>query len=266
MVTKSYNLFVPAKKNRTFQKGSDKMSLTVSLLKTGWWKRSPMKVRPKNSSGKYEIVEGNNRYMIAVENNLPIYWVIVDDDLTIAETEKPMGRAKWSLADWLSSNIAEGLNNDYVILDSFQKETQIPLSVCINLFTTGTAHDYGLFYDGKYKIHNLSHGKAVGEIIKYCSSLAIPFSTKVGFVMAMSSMVKFNIVDTSLLLKKIRDNVKLLQQKSTYLNYFAVLSEVYCYKTYPKRNFETEVQNAMAEERKKHSKRIGSLPRKKIAA
>ncbi|TSA00476.1 MAG: hypothetical protein D4R80_00990 [Deltaproteobacteria bacterium] len=264
MTTSNYDLFQEHQVNRTVQEGTATYNrLEGMMLKYGWMDTEPMIVYPKNGSGKHTIVKGHNRFNIARKHKIPIKFQIDDLKIPIHEREDGGGRPTWTLEDWVVSRARENKNPNYQTLVEYQRKTSIPMSTCIYLFHHGGSGGSGGdarnsnqgIKDGSFDIPNPSHAEAVGNLIMYCSSLDISYSTKAPFVRTIAQIIRTKVVDINELAKRIRKNIGIMKRKYYVPNYLGILTEVYNYRSSPKIDLATEVRNALDAEKKETLKK-----------
>lgn len=264
MTTKNYDLFEEHQVNRTVQEGTAVYyKLEAMMLRDAWWETEPMIVYPKNGNGKHTIIKGHTRFGIARKHGIPVRFQIDDLKIPIHDRESGGGRPTWTLEDWVISRARENKNPNYQVLVDFQRKTKIPMSTCIYLFHLGggggsskPGYESNLdIRDGSFEIPNPDHAEAVGNLIMYCSSLEISYSTKAPFVRTISQVVKTKVVDIGELTKRIRSNIGIMKKKYHVPNYLGILTEVYNYRHSPKVDLATEVRNALDAEKIRQAKK-----------
>jgi hypothetical protein len=95
------------------------------------------------------------------------------------------------------------------------------------------------------------------------TDLQVKFSTKEGFVRAISQIVKTRVVDTAELMRKMRVNAHIMLKKQFSPDYLAIVKEVYNYKSQTHIAIDVLVRNALAEEKRKNMRNMTEAKRSK---
>lgn len=126
--TKDYAKFNLIKGNRGLD-NNHLAKLTASILKNNFLAQNPIIVN-KN----FDIIDGQHRFEVAKNNDLELYYTIVNkgsikDVQLLNANNKP-----WSYADYLESFIDLG-NENYVKLKDFINEYDLPINIGVQLIS-----------------------------------------------------------------------------------------------------------------------------------
>jgi len=253
-VSSDYNLFKENTAQRVRKEGnSNHKEIEDSLKLKGWLDDFPMKVY-KLESGKYVIVKGHKRFRLAVALGIPIKFQVLANKREIFEEEFPDGGSeeKWSLQNLLESFAHEGKNPNYMILMRYCEDSGISLTKSLKFFSYSVNGMPNIPYNelvAKFKKRKLefgdtTHAEDMARIIKKCKyEVGVTYATRDGFAEVMSAIVRSNIVNIPLLLKRMKAHVDYLNNSVTSADYYRVLSHVYNYKQGMQIDFRKEIKN-----------------------
>jgi hypothetical protein len=156
--TYNYSIFKSVNGNRNLNK------LHLKRLKASIEKNylfSPILV-----NFKYEIIDGQHRFEAAKELNLPIYYTMVKDYGLKEVQILNITSKKWNADDYLSGYIDMKLK-DYIIYKQYKERYQFGHNECMQLLSmeSGNGNLIQKFYEGKFKILNLSKANKIGDFI-----------------------------------------------------------------------------------------------------
>jgi hypothetical protein len=256
--TKNYDLFRPHSLTREIKEGTRRyLVLESSILRSGWWPTEPMVVLPRGRDGKHVITKGHHRWKIAQKHNLSVYYVIDEQQIAITDREDSGGKPQWSQSDWITSHLKDDKNPNYRILMSFHERTGIPMSSCIDLYMAGVKGAYTIdtgreVRAGTLRVADTTFAEKVGDIVVFCGDLGVSYCRKTGFIRSIALIVKTKVVPLDELKKKIKQNISIMKKKSLAhtQDYLSVINEAYNFRTYPKMDLRTEIQNRVSEEKK----------------
>jgi len=197
--TSNYSLFDLHKINRKFKKNKE---LENSMLKVGFHLAFPIYV-VKNGPGKLKIKSGHNRFQTAKKLNLPIKYIVAEDNISIHNIEK--STRPWTLEDFLASHISSG-KHAYVVVKKYRERTGIGLRNSIALLagiSAGSNNYIDDFKAGTYELGDPKHSVIVAEIVLHCQECGISFVTHTTFVNAISKVALVKEFKPELFKKKI---------------------------------------------------------------
>ena len=244
--TKNYDLFSYDRTNRPVDIAKHR-KLYRSMEKYGYIKSYPMTVRKEN--GGLVIDDGQHRHAIAKKLDKPVYYVVVDEQISIPEINSTS--VGWNSQTYVDSYAKRGFRQ-YQTLLWFQKEYGLPLNICASLLNSG---GYGgnttrLLRDGKFKVTDQHFAQRVAVTINKISKY-YKRAKKFGFVGAVVAISRIKDVDIDRLIKSIEKHPHKLLDYTKTEAVLQNLEEVYNFgrqKLYP---LAINAKNAM----KKHLKK-----------
>ena len=202
--------------------------LKESMTKHGWIESYPVTVFISN--GKKGILDGQNRFSVAVELKIPIIYVVVDEKFSVTEVNEP--HRAWSGKDYASSHADRG-NQNYIALMEFCKSYRVSPTRAVSLFrslefecTDGGGRAADVLKDGsfKYSADGLKHASSVLEV---CDLLPEKLRRNRAANAAISKVVAVKEVDVEVLSRKINANQKFITPRLTVDEYVHMLETVY---------------------------------------
>lgn len=156
--TKKYDLFQLSEENRPKDLPRHR-NLKESMKRYGFLKCFPIICR-RLSNGKLEIVDGQHRYLFATELDLPVHWIVTDEEFDVAvvnSTAKP-----WVLKDFAKKYSEQGLE-DYQEAIDFAEAHRLPLGTAFALLSgvTSLTNCYEKVVTGKFSIVDRGWAHAV---------------------------------------------------------------------------------------------------------
>lgn len=182
---------------------------------------------------KWEVIDGQHRLEVAKNNNLDIYFVVVQDaDLDEVHLLNANNRS-WVMKDYLDSYIAKGKQN-YIALKEFSDTYNLPLSVSMTLLTKQVSHARGDlirdFKNGDFKITDYEWGSDIADKL----AELVPFTegstaNHREFIYALTLV--YDVISHKKLIEKLRNNPHLrLKRSITLRNYLRQFEDVINYK------------------------------------
>lgn len=171
--TTDYTLFVSHENNRQLRIRKHK-KLGESIKKYGVLPYWPVVVR-RTSHGKLWVLDGQHRVWFAMDRGLPVYYVIADEDFSIAEinnTQKP-----WVLLDYVEMYTAQG-KQDYREAVDFSVRHKLCLSRAMAMLagTTSLGNIKDAIEAGDYRITDRDFAERVAAT--YCPIIGMDKSLK----------------------------------------------------------------------------------------
>lgn len=224
--TIDFSRFEDSPYNRDRSRSDDLMN---SIQTYGFRDAGAIDCMHNHDNGKLRIRAGHHRLAVARELNIPIKYVISDDNMTIWELEKTS--KAWTLLDYLNSFCNAGIE-DYLTLRNYCNETGISITYAISLFTNPMRkgkHSPSSFKTGNFKIINHEHAEVVKDIINQLK-IVISFSNHQLFVRAISCSCYVPEFDQMYFKKKIIKYYYLLEQRSNFEKYVENIAYMYNYR------------------------------------
>jgi len=224
--TRNYGMFKLLEFNRDVQKIKN---LEASFRNHGWIPAYPMHViQAEDSTGKYIIKAGNHRFFVAKKLNMPVLYVVCQDEAEIFELEQATNH--WKLKDYLVSGCRSG-NLEYLEVKKYCEETGIPTGLSISMLagqTAGGGNVTPKFKRGQFSVNKTSnHAQLVKEIVLLCKACEVPFYNKDLFVKALSRVLWVQDLD----MKRLKSKIKLfggdMKRKATLDQHLEQIEEIY---------------------------------------
>lgn len=228
--TKNYSVFELLDFNRNVEKVR---FLEESMRRHGWIDAYPMHC-VKNGSNKLKIKAGNHRFYVARSLNIPVKYVLCNDNATIHELEK--ATVPWSISDYLVSFCRQG-KASYLKVKEYHEETGIGLSACISMLggqSAGSGNMGDAFKDGTYQIRDTNHAGMVADIVLHLKKCGIKWATNNLLVRAISKIAWADGFDVATLKGKISMYPYLVEKRSSVEAYIEMLDMVYNRKSHNK--------------------------------
>jgi hypothetical protein len=230
--TKDYSLFDIHMVNREIHNSEN---LEESMLAHGFRPSSPIHVT-KGANGRLIIKRGHNRFAVAAKLNLPVYYIVDNDTLSIYEWERD-SRVHWSALDFATSYAKAG-NEHYQALIDFMREHGLPLRIAASLVggeTAGSGNKSRRLRNGSFKAASMKHANAVVNIIDACKRSGVDFATKGAFVAAVSKVLRVPEFDAEAFKARLALNPKMLTRRSNVADYIGEIEALYNYRAKGKR-------------------------------
>jgi len=222
-ISRDYDKFELLQFNRNVNRTKH---LESSMSRHGWIDAYPAHV-VENGNGKLKIKAGHHRFFVARKLNLPIKFVVCDDDSSIHELEK--ATTPWRIGDYLESHLRTG-NPAYSIIKEYHDRTGISISSCISMLsgeTAGSTNKNEMFKRGEIKIKKTDHAETVAGIVAAMKKAKIKFATNNMLVQAISRIAWVKKFSKTQMIHKIKTFPSLIEKRPNVQSYSEMLSDVY---------------------------------------
>lgn len=228
--TKDYSIFCTSHDNRPIDSEDRKRSLSrtrKSMIENGYLPCFPLMVK-KNETGKYEILDGQGRFSIAKELDLPVYYVVVDNfegSVADLQTGKP-----WSNQNFVDHYAANGDRN-YQILKQWCKENHLPIMIGGSLlFGQGAASGNVCNYlkSGTFEVRDINFSNRVARIYNSIREV-YQHAFKSSFLHALSFVVRIDGFNDDRLIKKMKGWKCLHENCATANQFIEFIEKIYNY-------------------------------------
>jgi hypothetical protein len=207
---------------------------------------------------KMEIIDGQGRFEVSKERNLPIYFTMIkgigDRECICMNT----GTMNWSMRDYVDFYAEKGLEDYKVLQELDDKYTNVPLSTIIPIArgVNGSRHQkdsIGNIAEGKYKVTiELDVLDSILEFIDTLTPYLKKYTKMQAIVPVLYFCYKCKEIDNDLLKKKILGNSYLMSISKDVLTLCDSIGEIYNRNKRGKIiSFRTEYLNQMREADKK---------------
>jgi hypothetical protein len=224
--TRNYAQFTTDVTNRPItERDAPKLKLLkASMEKYGFL---PFPILVKRSGERLRILDGQHRFAVAQELNLPVLWVETDrDDIIISETAAP--QLPWNMHHYIASFSAQG-DQEYQKLQIFAKESGLPLQKAASLLigeisTSGNVNE--MIRDGKFEVRDLHYARRVTAIVSVVKR-HVPWALHSLSIGAISRFARVREFDDAQMIKKIETHPHLLRRCPTLEMFSEMYEEVY---------------------------------------
>ena len=208
---------------------------------------------------KMEIIDGQGRFEVSKDRNLPIYFTVIkgigDRECICMNT----GTMNWSMRNYVDFYAEKGLEDYKVLQELDDKYTNVPLSTIIpiarGVSRSQQKDNIGSIAEGKYKV--TIELDVLDSTLEFIDTLTpyLKKSTKMqAIVPALYFCYKCKEIDNNLLKKKILENSHLMNVSKDVLTLCDSIGEIYNRNKRGKIiSFRTEYLNQMREADKKMS-------------
>ena len=169
-VTKDYSVFIQSKDNRPVNmQGQKARALESSMQKNGYVPAYPIHCRKAGT--KLEIRDGQHRYGAAMKLGLPVWYVVCEDDIDVAELQQ--GQTPWSMLDYAKCFSAQG-KEPYAELLEFIATHQVPVGMAASLLS-GAASFTNIrrtYINGDLRVKSRERAHTIASLFKFLVGLS----------------------------------------------------------------------------------------------
>jgi len=230
--TKDYSLFKTLNGNR------DVNQLHLTRLKESMKKNHLTTIIMVNE--KFEIIDGQHRFLISQELKLPINYII-QKNYGLNEVQILNANMKnWTIVDYVNGYCDLGFK-DYEIYREFINEysftNQVALVLLSGEFICGTSEVSisTKFKEGKFKINDLNNSKKMADKIMMIEPYYKGFLRR-SFIYALIGMFKNENFEFTECLAKLQQQPTTLQDCTNVSQYKSLIEEIYNYRRREKIN------------------------------
>ena len=213
LCTKNYTQFNLLDWNRKISR--NKVAKLVTAIKSA----NLTRYYPILVTRKFEILDGQHRYVACTELNMPIHYIMVDDcDIaTVASINN--NQDKWTAYDFLDAYCHAGYH-EYKVIKAFMKKYDFRFSSAfVLLFGKWGGSGYEEFRKGTIKVTNLKEATARANWLQTLKKLCEHCGDRY-FILAMVQCFKHPDYDHKRMVKKMKyrgSGIKKAMNKSEYL-------------------------------------------------
>lgn len=191
-----------------------------------------LEVQPILVNEKYEIIDGQHRFVAASELGLPIHYTIVKGLNVDTAREMNVLQRKWNTDDYAYSFAKTG-NQHYITFNKFRQEH--PKFPVIGLMITLGGVESGRmtyeFKSGKFEVNRdeedatwiIEHFEKIHDVIGY----AIPLSKS--FISAYLQALKNEEFDPEMFLKHLKSNPTQMHRTGTIRDALRMIEDIHNY-------------------------------------
>lgn len=179
------------------------------------------------------IKDGHHRFEAARRLNIPIKYVVQEENGQTIQKLQETSPGKWTTRDYLESHATNG-NQDYLFLLKFVDRTGINIASAMNMLSGKSANTsmgcslHG-FWDGKFRI--TEDGLATSTFVQECVDIlkrnGCKFATNSHLINALVKVSMVRQVKKPLFRQKLHVFATLLKKQHTINDYILNLAEIY---------------------------------------
>jgi hypothetical protein len=230
--TKDYSLFKTLNGNR------DVNHLHLSRLKESMKKKHLTTIIMVNE--KFEIIDGQHRFLISQELNLPVNYII-SKNYGLEEVQILNANMKnWQTTDYVNGYCDLGYK-DYIIYRDFVADygfqNQVAMLLLSDEHSSGNQENNlaTRFKEGAFKIKNLQNAKRTAEKIMMIEPYYKGYLRR-SFILALHGMFKNENFEFTEFIAKLKQQPTTLQDCTSTSQYKSLIEEIYNYRRREKVN------------------------------
>lgn len=229
--TTNYNLFYPSESNRArmvngeFQPRKD---LVDSMRKHGFSKMCPITCIDK--SGRYEIIDGHNRFVAAKFLSLPIEYIVYQEGYDLGIEQYNKTQKSWLFDDYVNSYAKKG-NENYIEIIRYSKSTGIPMSIAAAFFGghSGSDNFSDAIKNGTFIIKDSITPYVIAMVVNAVKSVNQK-AVKRNMHCALGKIAFVPDFSMSELADRIKRNPFLVEEKRSADDYIEMFESIYNYR------------------------------------
>lgn len=222
--TKNYSLFKKLKGNRVVNE-LNKKRLAESFKKS-------YLISPITVNDNFEIIDGQHRFEVAKELNLPVFYFQVPyygvEEVQILNTNQK----NWSTMDYVEGYINLG-KMDYSIYKDFKNKYNFPTTQTIEILrdkkSSGTSNASHEFRSGEFKVKDIIKATQVFDSIESLQEYYEGYK-RTSFVAAMMNLLKNENFSIDEFKQKLKFQKSKMVDCTNVNNYISTIEEIYNYK------------------------------------
>jgi len=221
-----YRMFMPSEENRDVEKTK---LLEESMRRFGFDPAYPIRcVRSKN--GKLIIRSGHRRFYVAQMLNLPIYYVVSDNDLSLFDEQRSMD--PWNLKAYVTAYSRSG-HEDINKLRIYAQKTGIPLAMAASLLggVIASGGATNKVVTGNFRITDNDTAAEVAKIVAMLEEMGVQFCKHTSFLKALLMMLLTPGFDAEIFIRKARTHIMLFEKCRDVEAYLFLLDTIMNYQT-----------------------------------
>jgi len=189
---------------------------------------------------KFEIIDGQHRYLICKDLELPINYII-SNNYGLREVQILNANMKnWTVIDYVNGYCDLGYKDYQVYRDFIQKygfTNQVALLLLSGEFVSGSANDTitTRFKEGEFKVKNLLQSIELAEKIKSIEPYYKGYLRR-SFIYALVGMLKKDMFNFQEFLSKLKNQPTALKDCTNVTQYKELIEEIYNYRRREKIN------------------------------
>lgn len=223
LTTDNYALFEVSSLNRDIVRTKE---LEQSMRQHGFISAYPLHCY-KGENGKLIIKAGHHRFHVAQKLGLPVWYVVSDDDATIAALEK--ASRPWKCNDFFMSRVREG-DEACVKVYEYCKRTSITLGQALSMFSgqaAGSQNAGEKVRNGTFAIRDTQHADDVAHLVLAMRNAGVPHYAHKSLVAAISKLLNVPEFNIDVFVSRVNSHSAMLTKCQNIEQYLNVLEKVY---------------------------------------
>jgi hypothetical protein len=219
----NFGRFILSLFNRNIKKTWD---LEASMQKYGFRDATPIEVK-RLENGYLEIQDGHHRFVVARKLGIPVKYIEVTDDMTMAEREQTTH--KWGVVDFLDGRVRQGIQA-YIAVKEYHLRTGIGIGACISMLagdSAGSGNWSKKFKNGTYRLGDTTQAEIVGKLALHCKEKGFEYWKHPLFIQALSKIVWAESFIPEVLMNKITTFSEYLKKQPLKNDYVNMLDSIY---------------------------------------
>ena len=184
---------------------------------------------------KHAIIDGQHRFTVMRENELPVYYIVVDG-LELEDVHRLNTNQKnWNADDFMNGYIRLG-NKEYKLYRDFKQRYGFGHKECQAMLTgrkRNNAETSELFRNGGFKVKTMSEAKRWAEQIEMVEPYYDGYKRRT-FIYAMLDMFDEPIYDHAEFIQKLGYQSGKLTDQTTVEHYKILIESIFNYRRNPK--------------------------------
>ena len=226
-MTYDYDLFKFNRNNRVINL-NNRQKLFESLTENGFIKSFPLTVKMDHNDDKLEILDGQHRFVICKKMNLPVYYVIIENDFNIAKINSTS--IAWTVDTYIESYCKQGLKQ-YIDIKNFKEKHGFSYSQACALLAGTVCHTNVMraIKNGTYKIKDLIFAEKVAKLSNEILEVYEGAKRRT-FLDVLYGICKLDDIDLNRLVKNCKKYSHLIKSYTNRKETLRMLEEIYNYK------------------------------------
>ena len=186
---------------------------------------------------KYEIIDGQNRYMAWIELELPVYYIVAKG-YGLSQVQRLNSNIKNWINDDYMDCYCQLKNKEYLKYKTFKETYELGHYESIAMLTgyyKGSGLSFNRFRNGNFKIKNYKKACEMAEKVILIQPFYDGYKRR-SFVLAMLHLINNPVFEVGRLLQKLKYQQSKLVHCSNKQQYLVLLQDIYNYKSSNKVN------------------------------
>lgn len=209
-----------------------KMDRIIREVKSGNDMLKYYPIQVSESGDRLRIIDGQHRFAICKKLGLPIYYIVVKEEKSMADIAKINSNVeKWKATDFIECYIANG-SADYRLLKDFMNKYGFNALAAAKLLKTGSASSLASnddaiqdFYNGRTKVNHIEKAVEFADKLLLFRPFGSIFHTN--FAIAVQKIIDAGTVPIEAVAAAFQKRPELLQVQANFKSYIYKLEEIF---------------------------------------